>query len=183
MDIPFDKLHKMTGAEWVKKRRKRRANRKPLPNPTKVKGLTLRHRMFLIHYLNPDGPTFLNATQSYYKAGYKAKTHILAQKAASHLMDNPIIYHTIKDALQSPDIDDMIQKGVKKRLEDPLTQYWQPTADYVAKVRGDFAPTQQVNMNLTPEDRNKKYDEILELIEKRKRPLNAPLPKLPTKDE
>lgn len=139
--------------------------------------------MFLIHMLNPDAPTFLNATASAEKAGYKAKSRFYLQQIASRLMDKPLIYHTIKDALKAPEIDDMIQKGVKARLEDPMTSYWQPTADYVAKVRGDFAPTQNVNVNLTPEDRNKKYEEILNLIEKKKRAPVVPPQSLPEPSE
>lgn len=171
--MDFDALHK-TLALNPKVSRKRKP-RKKRGTAAEIQGLTLKQRKFLAYYLDPTcKDTFLQATEAVLKAGYTCKTRHVASSMGTTLTHKPIIYMKIKEALSQDNIDDLIYRGIQLRLNDPMTPMWQPTADYVSKIRGDFAPEKHVNVNLTPEQRDEKYDEIMKLVEGKKKSIDLP---------
>ena len=54
---------------------------------------------------------------------------------------------------------------MEKRLRDPDSKHWQPTADFYAKIRGEFAPDKSVKLTISADERKKKRLKRLEEIE------------------
>lgn len=128
-------------------------------------GLSDKQLAFIFHYTDPDGEAYLDRNKAYVLAGYASKNADQVNRLSRTIIKTKKIQMALRELLQKESIDTMIADGVKKRLENPMTPYWQPTADFVAKVRGEFAPDKTVNLNLTPEDRDAKYEEIMKLVE------------------
>lgn len=61
---------------------------------------------------------------------------------------------------------DLIRKGMKERLKDPMTRHFQPAAEYVTKVLGEFAPEKSVNLNLDSSDRDAFYNRVIENVDR-----------------
>jgi hypothetical protein len=68
------------------------------------------------------------------------------------------------DFLHDKEIDTLITEGIEERLADPESKNWQPTVDFIAKVRGDFAPEKQITATISAEDKDQEYKKIAELI-------------------
>jgi hypothetical protein len=132
---------------------------------TFLDNLTEKEQRFVSAYLDHHNPkTFLNGRQSIYAAGYKPKSIRNADVMAHTMTHKPKIKDSIRDALAAPDITELILRGIRERLQDPMFQGWQQTVDFVAKVKGEFAPEKHLNMNLTAEDRDRKYQEVLSIV-------------------
>jgi len=70
-----------------------------------MKDLTLKEMKFIELYTNPDSNTFGNATQSYIKAGYRAKNNAVARNGGSELLTKPYIRQRMEDLMAQTEID------------------------------------------------------------------------------
>lgn len=134
--------------------------------PSSSDKLTYKEHKFIAAMTDPNSDTYLHQTRSA-KAAYNVAPSN-ANKLGSQIANRPRVALALKEALSCKEIDELVTEGVFERLKDPNSRHWQPTADFVAKLRGDFAPEKHVNVNLDPVDRDKKYQEILDLIDKKK---------------
>lgn len=125
--------------------------------------LNAREQTFVKAMVDSEAPSYMNQTKSVMTA-YNPGNYDNARKMGSEVANRPRVALALKEALSTDRIDNLITKGILERLEDPGSRHWQPTADYVSKIRGDFAPEKQVIASLTPEDRDKKYQDILDLL-------------------
>lgn len=130
---------------------------------TKLNKLTDRQQNFVKAYTDPTSPGYLNKTQSAREA-YNPSSTSSAANMGQNIMKKPHVNDAVREILNSSKIKDKIIRGVDKRLEDPMTHYWQPTADFWAKITGQFAPEKQIVAQVTPENRRKSYHEIAEFV-------------------
>lgn len=134
---------------------------------TAMDKLTPKQQTLVREYTNPKKDTYLRqdkAAMVAYDCGSKRTAEVLGSRA----LKNENVQLAIREALHTPKIDKLLEKGILERLENPQSRHWQPTADFVAKIRGDFAPEKQVQVNLTPDQRDDKYAEILKLVKNQK---------------
>lgn len=124
--------------------------------------LTKTQKDFVDLISDKEGQFFMNPTEAYRLLRPKHKNH---GKGGWAMMNNPEVKRAIKDRLTDPEIDNLLEVGVRRRLEDPESPYWQPTADYIAKIRGDFAPDRQLVANVSVEDRRQKLEAIAKIID------------------
>lgn len=130
-------------------------------------GLNIGEVEFVEHYLDAESPTYLNGFQTAKLIAEKrdlSKNKGTIQTRANKILKRPAVVKCIRDRLNQPDIDEMLERGVRSRLSDPEKKGWQETADFVAKLRGDFAPERHLNMEMTQEDRDQVYAEIMDKI-------------------
>ena len=130
-----------------------------------LSNLTIKEHKFVEALTNPDSKTYMNQGRSA-EAVYDVNP-LYARRLGSEVANRPRVAKALKEALAVPSIDDLITTGIFERLKDPSSRHWQATADFVAKIRGDFAPEKQIQVSLNPEDRDKKYQDILDLVEKK----------------
>ena len=122
----------------------------------------------LKYYTDPESDTYLNKAGSYRKAYGKAKT-----KESRYIYNwvtkkfrSARIMKALKEMFtEDEEYKDLIRKGMKERLKDPLTRHFQPSAEFVTKVLGEFAPEKSVNLNLDSTDREAFYNRVTERIE------------------
>lgn len=138
------------------------------PKKTAMDDLTPKQQKLVQAYTNPKKKSYLKRTEAALEA-YDCSSKRSATVIGSRMLKGEKVQLAIREALHTPKIDKLLEKGVLKRLEDPGSRHWQPTADFVAKIRGDFAPEKQVQVNLTPDQRNEKYEEILNLVKNKKK--------------
>ncbi len=99
--------------------------------------LTPQQRLFVIAYCSFGAETYQNATKSIL-VSYHVNSARTAEAMGSENLRKPSVKQAIERRLHLPEIDDAIVKGILARLADPNSPNWQPTADYVSKIRGDF---------------------------------------------
>lgn len=147
---------------------KPKRKRTPRPEQTK-KGLTPQEAEFVKNYGSPKSPTFLNATASYREA-YPGNTQQSCQTNSSIKLRKPAIVETLKEMFDKPPIKAAIFAGMEKRLQDPFSRYFQPSAEFVARVTGDFAPEKHEVSTMKSEERDAFYLKVVEKIEKASNP-------------
>jgi|1_EtaG_2_1085319.scaffolds.fasta_scaffold79008_2 hypothetical protein len=91
---------------------------------------------------------------------------VYANSCGKTVLQRPRVQRVLKELIPEG-VNAKIVAGIEERLEDPMSRHWQPTADYVAKLRGDFAPDKVVSVNLSPEERNQEYDKVLDLVKRK----------------
>lgn len=123
--------------------------------------LTMKQWNFVHAMVDKDSDTYLNMKRSAEEAGYGTK---YAYVMGRYNMDLDAVQRALRDCLLDEDIDQLLVRGVKHRLKDPESKYWQETATFAAKVRGDFAPEKHVNVTLTPGERDEKMRKIEQLV-------------------
>lgn len=126
----------------------------PYMNPL---GFNIKQVRFIIAYTRSFSDTYLSARKSAVFAGYD-------QDEGTHLLNNPVINMALRELLNTAEIDGKIADGVKHRLNDPDSKNWISTADFVAKVRGDYAPERHEVMGLSAEEREKQYQDVLNKV-------------------
>lgn len=128
--------------------------------------LTDLERKFVEAYAAPSSDCYMKTNKAAIKAGYACgKDNKLAYNVGGRTLRRPRVMLALKELLNEKCIDDMIHEGVKERLKDYTSRGWISTAEFVAKIRGDFAPEKSVQLQLTQEDRASRYDEIMKKIE------------------
>lgn len=137
----------------------RRLNEDPL--------LSMKEKLFVKYYTAPGSQTQLLAKESYVRAGYSGGTGVRA--AAKNKLDTPKVRAALKDIFASmQDLDTLIVNGVTERLQDPQSRHWQPTADYVSKVRGDFAAEKHAHVHLNESEREDRYKKMIADVKREK---------------
>lgn len=145
-------------------------------------GLTPKRHKFVEHFTNPDSDTFLNACKSV-RLSFNTKSARNATVIANRLKKDERVRMAIeKVAKEDTDLEQIVDQGFKKRLADVDHRQWLTAFDYYCKIRGAFAPEKHINMNLTPEQRDQKYDEILAKI-RQAQSLPAPEPTKELEDD
>lgn len=152
-------------------------------------GLTTKERNFVRAYCSEGAPTYKHARLSAYKS-HNPSSDGSADKAANVIMKRGRVRVALQNFLR--DYDDEIQEkivdGIRERLKDPKKAAWLPTADFYAKIKGEYAPDKQVQISLSSEDRDARYEETKRKIleAKRQAELNSKKQEImlePTKDE
>lgn len=152
-------------AQTDRRMRKAVKKLKKLQRISFLEGLTPKEQAFVIAYLDYNNhSTFLNATGSVLVAGYNVQPKN-ASRLGWQMIQKEHIKNSIREALNAPEITELVTVGVKERLKTPTSPYWQPTADYVAKIRGEFAPEKQIQMTLGAPDRDQRYAEIMNIVQ------------------
>lgn len=123
--------------------------------------LTMKQRKFVDALTDQRKPTFLSTAKAAKEAYPEAKN---ARCVGYDTLQKPHVQTVLRDRLETDKVNDMIERGVLKRLEDPASRHWQPTADYVSKVKGDFAAEKHEVYAMKGEDRDRKYDDIIKLV-------------------
>lgn len=128
--------------------------------------LTMRQVDFIREYTNEWGGNYLDIGGAY-MAAYGKRPVKQAKDLGSRLMStNREVNKAIRDRLMEGRIDEMIEDGVKKRLGDPDSSRWMETVDYIAKVRGDYAPEKKLSasLSMSVEEREKEYEKMKKLL-------------------
>lgn len=128
----------------------------------KRKKVTQKEKEFLELYVAKGAKTYLNHKECA-KIVYGVNDSS-GNAMGYQIINKPRIKKILKEEFEDPQIDNLIVKGTLKRLKNSNSRYWQQTADYVSKIRGDFAPERTVNMNMTPEDRDNELAEVARLL-------------------
>ena len=123
--------------------------------------MTPRQIAYLQNFLDKKSPTYFNSEKSVVAAGYNASN---VKEAAKQVHNSKTMQEALKASLKSPTIDRLLQSGILHRLQDPDSKNWQPTADFVAKIRGDFAPEKHEQTIMTQEQRDRKFEQIEALV-------------------
>lgn len=130
----------------------------------KPRTLTLKMRKFVEAYCNPMSPTFQNGRRSALSS-YNAKSEYMGDMIASRLFKHKGVRNLIEKFFKDcKEIEELIIDGAKERLLDPNSRHWQATADFVAKIRGSFAPEKHEHIHMKQEDRDERYQEIMSKI-------------------
>lgn len=124
--------------------------------------LTVKQREFVKAYCKEGSETFMSVEKSAEVANPESRD---AKSLGRYYMRDEEVKRSIRDRLAVDDIDDLLEEGVRKRLQDPYGKEWQPTADYVSKLRGDFAPEKRMNLNMSVDEREERYQRVMELLE------------------
>lgn len=125
---------------------------------------TPKQRKFVEAYVDADSETYLNATRSYMTAYDKAYDY--ANSHGHEVLKSPAVRLSIQERLNREKIDDLIEDGLTKILKRPGTPgAYLRAVELIAKMRGLFAPEKHLNMNLTPEQRQDAYRDLLRDIE------------------
>jgi hypothetical protein len=143
----------------------------PKPQAPKLNGLTPQQREFVKAYIDKRKSTYLNMTRSA-KVAYRCSSEASYQAIGSKTVRQRKVHMALKQALRNDqeDIDAQIKRGIKARLKNPQSKNWQPTADFYAKIQGDFAPEKHVNVNVDPEAFGERLDYIGEKLGKLEAP-------------
>jgi hypothetical protein len=87
------------------------------------KDLTMKELEFIRVYTDSGSDTFGNATQSYIKAGYKAKNNAVARNGGSELLAKPYIREKMEDLMEKGELDflshlNTLDRKLKKLAEE-----------------------------------------------------------------
>ena len=140
-------------------------------------GLTPREREFIRSYCDEESPTYRHGILSAYKA-YNVSSDATASGMANIVLKRGRVRMALAKYLKDYDdeIQDKIVNGIRVRLEDPEKAHWLPTADFYAKIKGEYAPDKQVVMSLSPEEREERYEEIKRKITEAKERARLAMP-------
>ena len=145
---------------------------------------------FLEAYTKTGAKTYLDATASYEKA-FEAP-HATARGNSYKVLKRPLVRKTLREMLGETDIRDKIQAGFQKIVDGFLDEDRYRAKDFseaarmVTEILGDKSPDKQVILNLTPEDRDREYQEITAKVLKLQNKTQATTPTLepePTKED
>lgn len=126
--------------------------------------LTPKEEVFIKAYLDTNADTFWNGRKSVQKA-YNIRDGHGADSYAYQVLNRERIQRIMeKFCKEDARIGPLIEEGILQRLQNPESRNWQPTADFVAKIRGSFAPEKHEHTHMRPEDRDQKYEEIINKI-------------------
>ena len=138
---------------------------------------------FIKNYLG--GETMGNASRSYEKAYGVSKDS--ADASGCKVLKRPIVIQTMKDMLNETGIGDGVRTGLqmivdgflKANPEVVVAKEFLEAARLITEIRGDKSPDKQIVMHVTPEDREKEYEDIVDRVLKvKKGALEAPDPPL-----
>ncbi len=117
-------------------------------------------------YTDPSSETYLNKAGSYRRAYGKTKDSRYVYDWCVKKFRSARIMKALKEMFtEDEEYKDLIRKGMKERLKDPLTRHFQPSAEFVTKVLGEFAPEKSVNLNLDSSDREAFYGKVIQRVE------------------
>lgn len=124
--------------------------------------LTEIEQKFVEAYVDPTKTTYRNGTRSMAVASPHTKTTALSQNG-SNMIRRPQVKAALKELLDKPKYKQIIEKKLFEMLEkdDTRDRDRLGAMDFYAKITGAYSPEKHMNLNLTPEDRESKYQEIL----------------------
>jgi len=138
-----------------------------------------KEKEFIKCYLGGD--TMGNASRSYEKA-YGVKKEC-ADASGCKVLKRPIVIQTMKDMLNETGIGDGVRTGLqmivdgflKANPEVVVAKEFLEAARLITEIRGDKSPDKQIVMHVTPEDREKEYEDIVDRVLKvKKHTVEAP---------
>lgn len=118
--------------------------------------LSMKEADFIKQYVSPNSGTYMNADKSSKAVGYKNADSLMRRERIKRALSR-----VLSDDLE---IDEMIRVGVKQRLRDPDSKYWQETASFVCKLRGDYVEKATGESGLSDVEREARLLEVAALI-------------------
>lgn len=138
-------------------------------------GLTPRQEVFVKAYTDPDSPTKLNGLQSA-KVAYNSTTQLSAQTTASMTLKKPAVKKAIQDILEDMDLKEKVSSNLNRLIEAaglaPADDMRAQTlglkaVELLKEALGLKGPDRHLHVTLTPEDRDKEYEAIANLVQKK----------------
>jgi len=145
-----------------------------MPTPKKNK-LSPAEKTFVEAYTNPESPTKLNATKSYLKA-YPNSTYQTANSAGFRVLERPTVQKNVKEVLDSLNLTEKVCLNMNKLVEAAAKAdagNWKQqklgleAGQFIKDVYGWKQPEQHLHVTVTPEDREKEYEAIADLVQKK----------------
>lgn len=146
--------------------------------------LTIRETKFIQAYTDADGPGYLNGTRSA-QIACDVTTERSAEQAGSRLLHRPVVQVALRTLLEDTDIKDQVKAGMMKIVKGFVEQDaykakdFTDAARFVAEVCGDKQPERHLHVSLTPEDRDKEYEAITNLVQQKQQSTGAPTVVIP----
>lgn len=130
--------------------------------------LTPKQKKFVEAYTDVNSPTYRNGHASI-KEAYPDVGDNNARSMANQNLNKPSIQKEIRELLaEDTELDRYLFDGLKYRMSDPSldNKHWQAASELFSKLKGVLAPDKQVVMNITPQERDEKYKELIDKIRK-----------------
>lgn len=119
---------------------------------------------FLEAYTKEGSPTYMNATKSYQQA-FQAP-YDTANAAGHRVVKRPLVRKSLKEMIKDTDISDKVRAGFQKIVDGfVIHDRYKPrefteAARLITEITGDKSPEKHIHVSLTPEDREKEYEDI-----------------------
>lgn len=134
--------------------------------------LTRKEADFIKEYTNPESPGYMNGGKAA-QLSCDVTTVSSARRAGHNILKRPVVQKALKDLIEETNIKTKVQEGMQKIVEGFVdrdayrARDFTDAARFIAEVCGDKRPDQHLHVNLAPEDRDKEYEAIVELVQKK----------------